>query len=185
MKKIAITGGIGSGKSTVLSILKKKGFETIDSDEVVSVLFSEPEVQKQITSIFSSLNRELISKIVFSDKKKRIQLEKVLHPLTLNTINQKLGNTTGELAFIEVPLLFEAGLEKDFDVIILIVADLEKRLERLEKKGISREKSTARMNVQFEDREKIKKADFLLDNNSSMEELEERVENLLKEMGLN
>lgn len=185
MIKVAITGGLGSGKSTVLAILKEKGLAVIDADDIISSLYSREDVQKEVFSIFSSLDRKVIAWQAFSEPGKRKELESLLHPLARRAVGDELERLRGEKAvFVEAPLLFETGFEGDFDSIVVVKCETEKRIERLGLKGISREEAMQRMRVQLSDEERIKKADFVIDNSGPLEQTRERVEELLKKLGV-
>lgn len=182
MKKIALTGGFGAGKSLVGEILKELGFVVIDLDEIVSSLYEQKDIQGKILNEFNSLNKEEIARIVFSDSKKRKKLESILHPPALNVLWDKLSELDEELVFVEIPLLFEAGLSECFDLVIAVICSEENRVKRLEKEGVSREKVLKRLSVQISDVERVKKADFVIDNNGSVAKTREQVLSVLVEL---
>ncbi len=178
MKKIAITGGIGAGKSEVGKVLRKKNFTVVDSDEIVKELHERKEVREKIMEIFGSLEKEEIAKIAFSDSKKRIALENFLHPL----VKEEIGKVKEKILFVEIPLLFEAGMEKKFDFVVAVSASEEKRIERMKNKGMAGEEALKRIKAQLSDSERVKKADLVIDNNGNLRELEVQVEKLVKKV---
>jgi len=175
MKKIAITGGIGAGKSSIGKLLLEKDFTVIDSDEIVRSLYERIEVQGKIRKIFGSLKKEEIAEQAFSDSAKREELEKILHPL----VKEEIEKIQGEILFVEVPLLFETGMEEDFDFVVAVKASEEARIERMKEKGMSEEEVMKRIRAQLSDSERVKKADLVIDNDGNLRELEARVKELI------
>lgn len=187
MKRVALTGSIGSGKSLIAGILREKGYKVLDADSIVSVLYKKKYVQEEILKLFNSLDRKEIARQAFSSLEKRKRLESILHPLARKMVLKKLMELRREsIVFVEAPLLFEAGFERDFDFVVVVTADKETRINRLIKKGLSREECEQIMNTQMPEEERIKKADFVIDNNGTIEETKEQLEILLKKLrGLN
>lgn len=139
-KKIAITGGIGSGKSTVMKILQNKGYKVYSCDEVYSVLITERAFLAKLCAEFGNilddnggLDRKKLSEIVFSDANKLKRLNELTHP----AIYQKMFSLAAEnnsTCFFEVPLLFEDGKELLFDEVIVVLRDMEKRISEVMKR---------------------------------------------------
>lgn len=178
-----MTGGIGSGKSLVGSMLTANGFAVIDMDSIVSLLYKDKGVRKRIVELFGSLDRGKIANQAFAHVEKKEALEQLLHPRALTELRKRLSRLKQEeFVFVEVPLLFEAGLEKEFDAVVTVFAPREKRLERLVRRGMSREDALKRMQFQLPEREKVKKADFTIDNSGSIKETRKQLEFVLKEL---
>jgi len=178
-----LTGGIGSGKSLVGGMLRAKGFVVIDMDSIVSSLYEDEAVRKRVIELFGSLDRGEIASQVFAQPGKKEALEQLLHPRALTELRKRLlGIKSQELVFVEVPLLFEAGLEREFDAVVSIFAPREKRLERLVRRGMPRKDALKRMHFQLPEREKVKKADFAIDNRGSVEETARQVELVLRKL---
>jgi dephospho-CoA kinase len=185
---VGVTGNYGMGKSTVLRLFKNFGGTIIDTDEVVDSLLWEPDVIQKIRkalgeSIFSrngSLSKKRVADIIFNDSDLRRSLEDILHPLVFRKINLLLNKKDfgSKVVFVEIPLLFERGYEKRFDVTITVFAAEEAALRRLEKKGISRQESLLRLKAQLPIEEKINRSDFVIDNNGTNEETESQVERI-------
>lgn len=188
MNKIVITGIIGSGKSTVGAILTKQGMNFISSD-----LLSKEAISPQ-TSGYQELlklmgpeyleknghfNTKKIATIAFANKSLLSQIESIIHPKVWDLIKKKEEKLLAEgvnTVFYEVPLLFEKKWEAFFDTRIVIAIDSEKQKNRLKKyRQMSTEEIKNRMQFQIPQIEKIKKADYIIWNNSSIKELEQQV----------
>ena len=183
--KIAVSGSIGSGKSTVAAYIREKGYDVFDCDEVNRKLLEKGEegyreVQKAFPMCFDeeSLNKEKLSAIVFADEEKKKQLEAIMHPLIL----KRLFERKDDPLLAEVPLLFEAGWEKYFDTSLLVVTDEDLLIERLILRGLSKEEAAARLKSQMSVAEKIKRADKIIYNNGSLDDLYRLVDDWLEEI---
>jgi len=174
MLKIALTGNIAAGKSLIEAQFKKLGVEVIDADKVAHQVLAEKikplqacfgdEIIKQ-----GEVSREKLAQLVFSDPRKKQKLEQLIHPEVKIRILDFLEEK--KTAIASIPLLFEAGWEGLFDKIILVVAKDNTRLKRLmARNGLTQEQARVRMNSQMNQGDKIKKADFVIDNNGSEEE---------------
>ncbi len=194
MIKVAITGNIASGKSCVENYLKDKGFKVIDADKVNhSLLLHDDEVIKEIKNLFKNqdiigidgtLSREKIGKIVFSDKKMKSELEKILHKKIDEEIEQFIKiNEKEKIIFVSVPLLFETNQDVKYDIIIFVSAKKKIRLIRLMKRNnFSEEYAKVRINSQMKEELKIKKSDYVIYNNSDFENIKHQIDNILKEL---
>lgn len=189
MIKIAITGNIASGKSVVEGILREKKIPILDCDEVVHELYKEDSIKKQIITIFfgfdiledGNISRPKLGKIVFKDAYLRKQLENIIYPYVKKEIWRFFSqNESEKIAFVSVPLLFESGFETIFDKVVLIYADDKIRIDRLIKRNnLEPENAQNRLDIQMQQDEKVKLADYVIYNNSSIEDLSKEVEKLL------
>ena len=156
-KKIAITGGIGSGKSLATETIKNAGYFTLSSDEIVKELYDKPEIRKILKPIFPTaigdapdylLDRKKISAIAFSDKAKHKELTDTVTPLVLKEIELK-SETANRDAFVEVPLLFECGYDKFFDQVIVVTRPTEDRINSvMARSNLTKDEVIARINNQ-------------------------------------
>lgn len=186
MLKVAITGNIASGKSTVEKILQEKNYKVLDADIVAHDLLKNKNVETQLKEIFKDydilendkISRSKLAKIVFDDEILRKKLESILHPLVKDEIERFFySNKNEKIIFVSIPLLFEAGFEKLFDKIILVLAEDETRLQRLMKRNdLSEEHAKNRINIQLCQNKKIPLVDYVIYNNGSIEDLLEKVE---------
>ncbi|GAA4274662.1 dephospho-CoA kinase [Aquimarina gracilis] len=183
MKVVGLTGGIGSGKSTVAKMFDKLGVAVyIADDEAKKLMNTDASVQGQIIELLGEdsykdgiLNRNYIAEIVFKDKSKLEGLNAIVHPAVASHFNEWKNKQTGEYVVKEAAILFENDGYKYCDYTILVVAPLEIRIERvLKRDAITREQVLSRTNNQWEDSRKIPLADFII-HNTNLEETENQV----------
>lgn len=182
MLKIALTGNIASGKSLVEKQFQSLGVEVVDADKIAHEVLGEKiqvlqkffgeEIIKQ-----GQVSREKLAQIVFSDPKKKEKLEKIIHPEVRKRIAEFCQGKN--IAIASVALLFEVGWESDFDDVILVIAKDNTRLKRLmERNNFTKEQAKIRINAQMKQSDKIKNADFVIDNNGSQEQTFEQVKKI-------
>lgn len=174
--KIGITGGIGSGKSTVLNYLRKNDYEVISCDEIVHTIMKKGNsAYSKIVNRFSKsildedgeIDRKKLGNIVFNNIEAKKDLENITHPLVIKEIKNKKG-----LVFIETPLLYEANLEYLFDLVVVINSSIEKQIERvILRNNLSEEEALLRINSQMPLSLKAKKADYIINNDGSIDDL--------------
>ena len=181
MVKVGLTGGIGSGKTTVSNFLLDYGIPVYNSDSKGKTLMNTNlELKNDIVSIFgesvydnSILNTNLLSSIVFSDPKKIEQLNNLVHPKVAEDFTQWIRKNNNQPILVkEAAILIESGAYLNMDKIILIVSEKPTRINRVSKRDNSDlESIEKRINHQLTDNEKIKYADYIIENNSSLEHL--------------
>jgi dephospho-CoA kinase len=190
---VGLTGGIASGKSEALSALERLGAVTLSSDAVVAELLTTGEVRDMLVERFGDevapdgeVDRNAVADVVFGDPEQREWLEGVLWP----RVGQRIFSWREELdeadpppraAVVEVPLLFEAGMEAAFDKTIAIVADEAVREERAGTRGHRGVES--RTSRQLSQDEKARRADIVVRNDGTLEELEQELSRALATMG--
>lgn len=186
-KIIGLTGSIASGKSQVSNYLKTNGYKVIDADVIVNDLYeNDNNLKEKLITLLgkeiivdNKINKKIISNLVFNDDKLLKQLNDLIHPLVIDYIKQEI-NKNNDIIILDVPLLYEAGIDKLCDYTIVIDVDDNIRLERLLKRdGISYEKAVKINDKQLNNKIKKNKADFVIDNNSSLEELYQQVDKVL------
>lgn len=177
--KIAITGTIGSGKSTVAAYLRDKGHFVFDCDEVNRALLNSDILIDYFPECYENglLNKKKLSSIVFNDEKKRLLLESIMHPLILERMEEE--SKKYDPFFAEVPLLFEVNWDKYFDMILLVVVDEAIALNRLMNRGLSIEESKQRIKNQMSIKEKIERSDVIIYNDFSLFSLYEKIDRWL------
>jgi len=176
-------------------MFKKFGVITIDADKIVESLLKEKDVLGKIRELLGervfdkngSLIKKEITSLIFKNNALRHSLEDILHPLVFERVKDFLEKMNGKhkVVMIEVPLLFERGYEDRFERTITVHTKEEIALNRLEKDGVNREEAILRLKAQLPIEEKIKRADYVIDNNGTSKETMEQVEiiynKLLKE----
>ena len=186
MKKvIGITGGIGSGKSTVSDFFEKNNCKVLRADDIAKELMaSDKKVVKKISDEFgeecyleNKLNAKVLADKVFSNPERLSELNKIVHPPTISKILfdiQRLKRKH-DIIFVETAILFEAKMNEYFDHILLVTADEDIRLKRLlERNNTNAHEIKSRMMNQIEEKEKRNKSDFVLENNGLRDELLEK-----------
>ena len=181
MVKVGLTGGIGSGKTTVSNFLLDYGIPVYNSDSKGKTLMNTNlELKNNIVSIFGErvydngiLNTNLLSSIVFNDSTKIEQLNNLVHPKVAQDFNQWIGKNNNKPILVkEAAILIESGAYLNMDKIILVVSEKSTRINRVSKRDNSDlESIEKRINLQLTDNEKIKYADYIIENNSSLEHL--------------
>ncbi len=185
MLKIALVGNIASGKSLVSSFLKKNGIKVLSLDEVVHFLYDfDVELQKFLLDEFNSTKRADIAKIVFQDNEKKHKLEQFIFPKITEKMNLFfMDNKSQKFVVVEAPMLFEYKMESYFDKIIFVSSDENIRLERLIKRNnFDRKTAELRISSQISEKFKIKKADYLIYNNSTKDDLEFECKKLITKL---
>lgn len=181
---IGLTGGMGCGKSTAAAIFAERGFQRLDSDAYVrDVLLSDAEVVRAIRERLGPemldadgrVRRDRVGEIVFSDPAALTWLEDLLHPRLYAYWRQLFASSRGGKFIVEVPLLFEKGLENWFDFTVCVTTDSELQLRRLEQRGIPPTLARQRLAKQLPLARKCELADHVLLNDGSPDFLREQV----------
>ncbi len=196
LKTVAITGGIGSGKSTVLNILKNKGYPTFSCDEIYKELIFDKQYIKSISENFKNvvfdgvIDRKKLAEKVFSDEKKLELLNEIAHPLIMQRLQEKIKRIDDGLVFAEIPVLFESKEDyaKNFSKIIVVRRNKSKRIESvIERDEVTKEDVEKRILAQydydtFNSLANLKQypVEFLI-NDGTIEKLEKELFKLIEE----
>ena len=190
MRKIAVTGGLGSGKSTVCQLLKESGAYVVDADEIVRhLLTKESPTAGQVIKLLgpdvitkNQIDRKKISNIVFSNPTKLKALELILHPAVRHEINrlfEMIKNSKTYRFFVaEVPLLFEARMENEYDAVIAVIADED--IAR--KRASSKDEFDRRTRFQLPPAAKESKATYVIKNQGDLDALKAQVTRLIPQL---
>lgn len=197
MKWIGLTGGIATGKSTVARILRDLGLPVVDADALAREVVragSEgwnlvvQDFGRDILNSSGELDREKLGKIIFSDPSQRQKLENLIHPLIQKrrAEERRLLEQQGcEMAFYDVPLLFEKNLESEFDATVLVYSSPEEQRARLhERDQLSDEQIEMRLKSQLPIDDKLKRASYVIFNHGTLPELKVNVLTVLAELGV-
>ena len=188
-KKIAVTGGIGSGKSTVMKIIAGKGYPIFSCDEIYSQLTSDSDFLNTLRHSFGdilnsdgTLDRKKLSEIVFNNPAKLAELDKITHPAIYKEMF-RMADEAGGICFCEVPLLFESGAESLFDGVIIVMRNEEQRIKSVTARDKLPEQDVKkRISNQFD----YNSADFamyyVIHNNGDLSELEWQTEEIIKKI---
>ena len=172
-KIIGLTGGIGSGKTTIANHFKAAGIPIYIADDEARNIMQSPEIIKEIKKIFGSsifenevLNRKILAEIVFSNPVKLKQLNGIIHPAVKKHFgNWILNHKNSPFIIYEAAILFESGSYKDCEKIITVTAPMESRIQRvMQRDKTTRENVLKRINMQWTDDQRIAKSDFVIEN---------------------
>ena len=189
MRKIALTGGIATGKTYVLEQFRRRGVPCLDADLLAhGTMAAGTEATAAIAARFGAdvlakdgaVDRAKLAPIVFADPAARRDLEAIVHPAVHRAIaaGVRAFERVGEdpFAIVDVPLLYETGADKDFDTVIVTACTPEKQIARLAERGLSEAAARQRLVAQWPTQEKTRRADFVIDTDGSFEETSGQVE---------
>ena len=182
---IGITGTIGSGKSTITNCFKQLGYNIFDSDSINNdLLFNDSLIQKQLKDNFiecydnNILNKNKLSNLVFSNNDKRNKLNSIMHPNIITKLDNFINDN--DIAVCEVPLLFELNLQNKFDIIILVISNIDIIKERLMNKGYDLNKINNILEIQCKSKDIESFANIIFYNNTTKDDLEKEVYEWIK-----
>jgi dephospho-CoA kinase len=170
---VGLTGGIGTGKSTVAKLFELLGAKVFNSDDNAKEQYFVPEIKQKVIALLGadcyladgSLNRKYISGRIFSDTTLLQKLNSIIHPAVGNDFRDFVNSNPGKLIIKESALLFEVGLDKELDKIILVTSPLELRIERVMKRdNLTREEVMNKIKSQMSEAEKLKLARWVITN---------------------
>jgi dephospho-CoA kinase len=187
-KIIGLTGGIGSGKTTLANYLDSLGIPVFIADDEAKRLMQSSAILEAIKTSFGDaifekgqLNRQQLAAIVFSDPEKLNQLNNIIHPAVKKQFTIWLSQyLTAPFVIYEAAILFESGSYQNCDIIITVTAPFEDRIARvMERDGSSREQVVQRINAQWTDEQRISKSDFVIDNTDT-QTAKQKINKILK-----
>jgi len=196
---VGITGGLGSGKTTVCTMLEAMGCSVFEADRVARELqLNDPEVIEGIRRMFGEdvyssdasgkllLDRQRIAQQVFKDPSTLKMLNELIHPKVFKAFRDAVHQAAGDgvrILLKEAAILLESGGDKGLDILVVVASDLERRVQRAMKKGMgSREEIQRRIEAQWPQEKLVERADYVIENNGSIEELEIRVRALYQDI---
>ncbi len=195
MLKVGLTGGIGSGKSTIAAMFRRLGAHVVDADQVARQVTEpgSPALQeivetfgREVLRTDGALDRAALARIVFNDSEARARLNSIVHPriweeeARLFELSEE--RDPGGVVILDAAVLIEAGAADRMDRIVVVDVDAEAQLNRLLQGGMSREDALSRIQAQMPTGEKLKRADYVIDNRGSLEKTEKQVEALWGEL---
>ena len=186
--RVGLTGGVGSGKSTVAKLLADHGAVIIDADAIAREVV-EPGTPgfaavvaafgEDVVGPDGRLDRPKLAGIVFGDESKRVQLNAIVHPLVgQRTVELAQAAPPDAVVVYDIPLLVENNMAAGFDIVLVVEADRDRRLARLAERGMPADDARERMAAQASDEQRREVADVVIENNDSLEDLKAAVEDL-------
>lgn len=190
---VGLTGGIGSGKTTVAALLAQKGAFVIDTDVIAREVVASPgpildAVRQEFgTAVIGSdglLDRPALARLIFNDEAKRAKLNALMHPAILKRVLSGISVApSGSIVIVVVPLLFESGFELNCERVVAVVAPPEQRRERIaERDGLTGTEIEARMRAQLPESEYVRRADVVVRNDGNLTALGREVEKAWKKI---
>jgi dephospho-CoA kinase len=183
---VGITGGMGSGKTVVCKMLGKKGFKVYYADLIAKNLYlSDKRLANKIVKYFGKdvlnykkkINLSKLKDLIFSNKKNYEAINRIVHPVVIKYLRDEIKKSNYEIAIIEAALIYESGLDKYLDVVVMVYSNKKKRIERLMLRDESSRKEILDvMKFQMDERKKLEKADFVITNNKSIDDLKIQVD---------
>ena len=194
MKKhivLGLTGGFGTGKSTVAGMFQELGAWIIDADRIAhEALRKESPVYAEIAKLFpdaaaaGDLDRKKIAEVIFAQPEKKKRLEALVHPYVFERMEQEISEAEEAVLVLDVPLLFETGLNVRCDAVCVVDAPELAVAERLKLRGFTQSEIDARKKAQIPLEEKKKKANFIINNSQNLEQTKQEVEKIWKDLHL-
>ena len=199
MLKVALTGGIGSGKSEVSSLFNNWGAFIFDADKVAKeILDKNKTAQKELILEFGSdvisaegvIDKKKLSRVAFQNEFNQLKLNTIIHPYVFKEIDmcfeKILNKGDHEIFLIDAALIYESGADTHMDYVIVVTSHLKIRTERVMKRGdLNREDFLKRLDLQWPEKDKIEMADFIIYNNESKDRLKEEAKKNIQSIAIN
>ena len=197
MLKVGLTGGIGSGKSSVSELFFKWGAYIFDADSVAKEILNNNETaQGEIIAEFGTdildgsgnIDKQKLARIAFQDENHQLRLNTIIHPYVFTEIDSKfdiiLSNKKHEIFVVDAALIYESGADTHMDYIIVVTSHLRLRTQRvMERGGLTREEFLSRLDLQWPDEDKVHMADFVIHNNGTENDLLEESQKVFDRLG--
>ncbi len=190
--KIAITGGIGSGKSLVGELLKQKRYSVFSCDEIYKEIVQEKEYLERLKKVFpfavkdEKLDKKALASFVFSNSTALKNLNSIAHPYILKRLKERMENAEGTPVFAEVPLLFEENLQSEFDRVIVVLRSVQKRIKSVQMRdGLKEEEIKSRIASQFDydqNKEYLTENYYVLENEGSILEIQKKLDEIIEKL---
>jgi dephospho-CoA kinase len=194
MLKVALTGGIATGKSYVLDQLRRRGISCLDADVLAhGVIEAGTEATQAIATRFGpgviaadgSVDRKVLGAFVFEDEAARRALEEIVHPAVYRSVaaGLRVFELMGSaVAVVDVPLLYETGHERDFDRVIVTACPREMQLQRLVDRGLTEHEAGRRLDAQLPTEDKVDRADYVIRTDGTLEDTNRQIEETLRRL---
>ena len=196
MLRVALTGGIGTGKSTASKILNELGAFIFDADkEAKNILKNNETVQSELIAEFGTdimsgdekIDNNKLARIAFQDQDHQLRLNSIIHPYVFQEIDKNFDDVLEKSAYdifvVDAALIYESGADTHMDYIIVITAFLKVRMERaLQRETLTRDEILKRMDLQWPEEEKIALADFVIHNDSTEEEFRDSITDIYNQL---
>lgn len=189
MIKIGLTGGIGTGKSTISKMLLEKGYKVVDADQISKdVLVKYPEILNRIRSDFGEgffdwrgeFRRKEFGNHIFRFPKQRLKYEGIIMPYILKEIEDELQNTKGKIVFLDAPTLIENNLQENMDYVVLVVTSHNTQLQRIKLRDkLNNSEALIRINAQMPLEKKKEFAHILIENEGSLVDTKKQVDEFI------
>ncbi len=193
---IAVTGGMGTGQSSVCQFLHYLGAKAINADKIAKrEIENNAAVQKELKKTFGAkifypngkLNRKLLARLAFADEAKTVRLNKIVHPQMVSRIIEIIENARDSgrysMIVVDAALIFELSLENMFDAVVVVTSKMQNRLERIKLRDKLTDKEISdRMSKQIPIEDKMQWADYLIENNGTLKQLEENTKKLFHQL---
>ena len=197
MLKVGLTGGIGSGKSSVSKLFSKWGAYIFDADSIAKEILNNNETaQGEIIAEFGTdildgsgnIDKQKLARIAFQDENHQLRLNTIIHPYVFTEIDSKfdiiLSNKKHEIFVVDAALIYESGADTHMDYIIVVTSHLRLRTQRvMERGGLTREEFLSRLDLQWPDEDKVHMADFVIHNNGTENDLLEESQKVFDRLG--
>ncbi len=193
MRVIGVTGGVSTGKTTVSHMFKVLGCRVINADKIAHNVIKEERIVERIVKMFGmkvlrgkKINRSKLAEQVFKSQEELTKLERIIHPRVTKEIKKKikeLKQKKGKGVIVDVPLLFEVGLDQSVDVTVVVKTTQSKQIQwAQENLGLSRSEARKRIKAQMPLKDKIRQADFIIDNSKDLNKTRKQVNRIWQKL---